>query len=98
MEINPVYRVPITSVDPVITHTQGADMTDSIVAAVRTLNESEMMGTNRELLFARDSETHRPVIQIRDRSTGEVLNQIPPKQVLRIMADLVKQRKQESNF
>lgn len=58
------------------------------VAAVQALNKSEMMGTNRELQFTRDEVTKRPVVRILNRGTGEVVDQIPPEAVLRMLADL----------
>lgn len=63
------------------------------VAAVQALNKSEMMGTDRELQFTRDEVTKRPVIRILRRGTGEVLDQIPPEQVLEILTNLTNQGK-----
>ena len=60
-----------------------------MVAAVRALNKSELLGSGRELKFTRDSQTQKMVIQIVDKS-GDVVDQIPPEQVLRIMANLGK--------
>jgi uncharacterized FlaG/YvyC family protein len=48
-----------------------------IVTAVHELNKSELMGQGRQLSFTRDPETRRPVIQIIDQSTGDVIDQIP---------------------
>ena len=77
MEISLLHRFsPIISVDT--------------VTAVRALNKSELLG-NHELLFARDSATRTTVIQIVERNTGEVLEQIPPEQVLQMMAQLAEQ-------
>jgi uncharacterized FlaG/YvyC family protein len=57
-------------------------------AAVRALNRSDLLGEDRELLFARDSETQQFVIRIVSRTSGDVLTQIPQETVLRILADL----------
>jgi uncharacterized FlaG/YvyC family protein len=59
-----------------------------IVQAVKAVNKSEMLGENSELSFMLDRETQRPVIQILDRRTREVIQQIPPEYVLRLAADL----------
>jgi uncharacterized FlaG/YvyC family protein len=66
-----------------------------IVTAIRGLNKSEMLGQDRQLAFVRDAETQRPVIQIVDRNTGDVIDQIPPEMVLRLEQEL-KQKKGES--
>jgi flagellar protein FlaG len=47
-----------------------------------------MFGTNSELTFVLDRETHRPVVRIVDRATNEPIRQIPPEYVLRIAEDL----------
>jgi uncharacterized FlaG/YvyC family protein len=46
-----------------------------------------LLGSDRELQFARDSQTQKMVIQIVDSQSGDVLDQIPREQVLRIMAN-----------
>jgi uncharacterized FlaG/YvyC family protein len=53
-----------------------------------------MMGSDRELQFTRDAVTKRPVIRILRRGTGEVLDQIPPEQVLEILTNLTSQGKE----
>jgi len=55
-----------------------------IVSAVNEVNKSELMGEGRQLAFTRDPETRRPVIQIIDQNTGEVLDQIPSETLLQI--------------
>jgi uncharacterized FlaG/YvyC family protein len=46
------------------------------------------MGQGRQLSFSRDPETRRPVIQIIDQSTGEVIDQIPSETVLQLAQQL----------
>jgi uncharacterized FlaG/YvyC family protein len=46
------------------------------------------MGEGRTLNFTRDPETRRPVIQIVDQNTGEVLDQIPSETVLELAQQL----------
>ena len=53
-----------------------------LVRAVRALNRVELYGPRRELAFSVDRLTHRPVIRIMDKETGEVLQQIPEQYVL----------------
>jgi uncharacterized FlaG/YvyC family protein len=46
------------------------------------------MGEGRQLSFTRDPQTRKPVIQIIDQSTGEVVDQIPPETVLQLAQQL----------
>jgi flagellar protein FlaG len=55
-----------------------------IVTAVHEINRSELMGEGRQLTFSRDPQTRRPIIQIVDQSTGEVLDQIPSQTLLEL--------------
>jgi flagellar protein FlaG len=59
-----------------------------LIRAVKALNASDLFGTSRELSFAVDRETKRPVIRIVDRTTKEVVQQIPPEYLLRMAEDL----------
>ena len=99
MEINPLYRMnPLTPIDLVSKPSDQAEMARTIVAAVRALNKSQLFGDQREMLFgdqrqmlfARDPDTHKMVILIVQQGTGEVLDQIPAEQMLRILEDLRK--------
>lgn len=55
-----------------------------VVAAVREINKSELLGQGRQLNFTRDPETRKPVIQIVDQNSGEVIDQLPPESVVRL--------------
>jgi uncharacterized FlaG/YvyC family protein len=88
MEIHSLYGVSQTApIDPASRSREDVDTQQAVVAAVRALNKSELQGSGREMQFTRDSQTQKMVIQIVDSQTGEVLDQIPPEQVLRIMAN-----------
>lgn len=56
-----------------------------VIQAVRAVNESQSLGTDRELTFAMDRESRRVVVRLVDKTTREVLLQIPNEQVLRLM-------------
>ena len=87
MEIHSLYGVSQTvPVDPTLRTREDVEAQQAVVAAVRALNKSEMLGSDRELQFARDSQTQKMVIKIVDSRSGDVLSQLPPEQVLRIMA------------
>jgi uncharacterized FlaG/YvyC family protein len=59
-----------------------------VVRAVKALNGSEMFGEENELMFQRDQATKRMVVRIVNRTTKEVVSQIPPEYVLRLAEDL----------
>ena len=89
MEIHALYGVSQTlPIDPVSRSREDADAQQAVVAAVRALNKSELLGSGRELQFTRDSQTQKMVMQIVDRKSGAVLDQTPPEQLLLIMKNL----------
>jgi uncharacterized FlaG/YvyC family protein len=90
MEIHSLYGVSLP-VDTAPKSREHADAYQAVIAAVQALNKSELLGSDRELQFARDSQTQKMVIQIVDSQSGDVLNQIPPEQVLWMMANFGKQ-------
>jgi uncharacterized FlaG/YvyC family protein len=59
-----------------------------VIAAVHEVNKSELLGEGRQVSFTRDPDTHKPVIQIIDQSTGEVLDQLPPESFLKLAEQL----------
>jgi flagellar protein FlaG len=60
----------------------------AIVQAVHAVNATGALGDGRELVFSFDRQTRRPIIRLVDRTTGEVLRQIPNAQALRLAQDL----------
>jgi uncharacterized FlaG/YvyC family protein len=88
MEIHSLYGVSQTTpIDPATKSREDVDAQQAMIAAVRALNKSELLGSGRELKFTRDSQTQKMVIQIVDSTSGDVVDQIPSEQVLRIMAN-----------
>ena len=59
-----------------------------IIQAVRAVNASANLGDNRELVFSLDRQSRRPIIKLVNRTTNEVVLQIPNEQVLRMAEDL----------
>ena len=88
MEINPLSGISLTAPFDPTPKSQQEAAPRQIVSAVQALNKSELFGENRELQFTRDDATHRVIIRIVNRRTGETIDQIPPETVLRIWADL----------
>ncbi len=89
MDISSVNRLSQTSPTAVpIAPVDRTAETRDIVRAVKALNKSEMFGQDNELMFQRDRQTQRMVLQIVNRDTNEVISQIPPEYVLRLAQDL----------
>ncbi len=60
----------------------------AVIQAVKALNQSEMFGSEDQLVFERDEATKRMVIKLVNRNTKEVVAQIPPEYALRLARDL----------
>lgn len=85
MDIPRVDSMGVSTAVSVPTPTNDNDVpVRQLVTAVNQVNKSELMGDGRQLTFTRDPDTRKPVIQIVDQSTGEVLDQIPPETVLQL--------------
>lgn len=54
-----------------------------LLQAAQSVNESGVLGQN-QLVFLLDRQTHQAVIRVIDRTTKQVLSQIPPEYVLRL--------------
>jgi uncharacterized FlaG/YvyC family protein len=55
-----------------------------ILQAMKTVNTVKSLGESRELRFMMDRSTQRPIIQIVDVETHEVIAQIPEEHVLEL--------------
>ena len=89
MQIGPTNSMmPAPPVDPTPNSNQDPAFLKQVATAVRALNQSELYGQDRELQFARDPGTKTMVIKVVQQGTGEVVEQIPPEEVLRAAAAL----------
>jgi len=59
-----------------------------LIRAVRAINKAEKLGSDSELTFVFDRESHRALVRIVDRETREVIRQIPPEYVLQMAREL----------
>lgn len=55
-----------------------------LIRSVKSIDASELFGEGRELAFALDRETRRPVVRVVEQQTGEVLWQSPPEYLLQL--------------
>ena len=67
---------------------ENAAQNRQVVQAVKALNKSEMFGEDTGLDFQRDPDTRRMVVKVVNRTTGDVISQIPPEYVLRLAENL----------
>jgi len=89
MDVNALSRVTQgapASATPVAV--DSAAQNRQVVQAVKALNKSEMFGSDNGLEFQRDPESKRWVVKVVNRTTGDVVSQIPPEYVLRLADDL----------
>jgi uncharacterized FlaG/YvyC family protein len=63
----------------------------STAKAVQEINQSRLLGTDRQLDFSTDPTTRRQVVSIVDTNTRQVLLQTPPEVALEI-AKLLKEQ------
>ncbi|SPE42384.1 hypothetical protein SBA3_5260002 [Candidatus Sulfopaludibacter sp. SbA3] len=70
-------------------------LTRQLVAAIRWLNQPEFLERGRELKLRRGAAGKRLTVEVVDRETGEILDELPPEAVLRMMAELEKEREGE---
>jgi len=97
MEIDALGRgLPVAGVEPAA-RTADEIFPRILITAVKAANRTELFGDDRELSFRRDSESHRVMIQIKDRKTGEVVQEIPPKALLDMLRDLQAPETQRAN-
>ena len=98
MGMNSIHPVGLSA--PAISGTTSAEsgaMDREIVAAVRSANKSELLGQDRELTYRREPKTGRMVIQIVERSTGDVVDQIPPEVLLELRESLAQEVEGEAS-
>ena len=91
MEIGPVHGInslPAANVNANVPTSEQMAAYRDIVAAVSALNQSELLGGNNELTFSMDPQTRQPIVLIVDKTTKEVLRQVPPDYVLQAASSL----------
>ena len=99
MQIDALNRVlPVMPGDTASLSQENIDTVRQIIAGIQAMNRTQSLGTDRELAFAFDEQVRRVLIQIKDRTTGEVVREIPLKQILEMMQQLQKGKRQETNL
>ena len=63
-----------------------ASLTRELRQAIQTVNAQQVFGANREIRFSYDRAAQRAIIQVVDKDTDEIVEQLPPNQLLGIAA------------
>ena len=58
---------------------------ERLESAVRVLNANRAFGDDTELILVMDSNRRRTVVQLIDRQTRQILNQIPPTTIFQLV-------------
>lgn len=93
MEITPLSKPGLAAAPVQTADVERAAENRELIQAVKAVNGAELFGSNSELRFAVDRYTQRPVIQLVDRETRDVIRQIPPEYVLSLAQDLAPKQK-----
>jgi len=97
MEIGPLNLARVSMSAPVVAEggQENPVLMGQLVAAIRGLNRPELLEQGREYKLRRRAPGKRPIVDLVDRETGTVLDELPPDEVLRMMAELEKEREEE---
>jgi uncharacterized FlaG/YvyC family protein len=91
MAFGPINRLGMSErVDVAADNSSAAER--QIIAAIHGLNQSALFAQNRELTYRRNPKTGRLVIQLVERDSREVLNEIAPQAVVDFVNDFREER------
>lgn len=96
MEIGPLSRITVSAPVAADATPESLELTRQLVAAIRGLNRPELLEQGREFRLRRRTPGRFPAVDMVDRETGEVLDELPPEAVLRMMAELENEREEEA--
>ena len=95
MELGPVNRVSFTVPVAVEPAHESLGLARQLIAAIGCLNETEFPSRGQELKLRR-APGKRPTVDVINRETGEVIDELSPEDVLRIMAESEREREEEA--
>ena len=96
MGIGPLNRVSVSAPVAAAAAQESLGPMRELVIAIRTLNRPEFLERGLEWRLRRGAPGRRTLVDLVDRGTGEIFDQLPPEQVLRMAAELEKEREGES--
>jgi uncharacterized FlaG/YvyC family protein len=91
MELTPVHpnlQSSLTAPADAARSAPAAEDRRALIRAVRAVNSADLFGYDRELSFAFDRSSQRPVVRIVNRETRELIQQIPAEYILRMAEEL----------
>lgn len=87
MEVTPLNRAETSSPSaPEQSDLDRNEQLRSALSAVRTLNNLDT--ADREFSVVRDAQSQKFVIRVVDRTTGDVIDQFPPEDILNLLSQL----------
>jgi flagellar protein FlaG len=93
MQIGPISRIDPSELRTSQSQSQQHPFeAGELARAVKLLNQSNLFGDRRELSFRWDADSHRPIVRIVDRQSGEVIQEIPSQELLRMTAEMEKSK------
>ncbi len=95
MEIGPLNRISLSVPVTADAGQESLGLTRQLIVAIRGLNRPEFLEQGREYRLQRRAAGKRLIVDVIDRETGEVLDELPPEEVLRMMAELEIEREEE---
>jgi len=99
MEINRLTAADFSTLAKASTNSPANSPADrQVVSAVQQLNQSSALGENRKLTYRRDVHTGQFVIQIVNRTSGDVVDQIPMEALLRLQAEVEQELKAKTSL
>ena len=58
---------------------------ERLKGAIQVLNAHHAFGDDTELILATDDQSHRPIVQLIDRQTRQILHEIPTTTVFQLV-------------
>lgn len=83
MDVTPLNTVQLPAATPASPAIPAAEQANhrQLIQAVRAANNAELYGQDNVVTFVRD-ESGKPLLQVVNRKTNEVIRRIPPEDVL----------------
>jgi flagellar protein FlaG len=89
MSISPVGGATAVALAPAQTPPRPLNQDQqAVIHAVKAVNAAALFGQDNEVTFVLDRASHHPVVRIVDKSTREVVAQIPSQAVLQLAAGI----------
>jgi uncharacterized FlaG/YvyC family protein len=89
MNISSIPNIDATAQvsEPASPRPPAADQRD-LIQAVKAVNASQLFGIDNEVTILLDRNTHKPVLRIVNKSTHDLVAQIPSETILRMAEEI----------